>query len=108
MKTKTLYTKKRNIKNKTIKRARRGGNKTQIKIYYNDRPIVCETCQGDLFNEIDISVQRSKTMEFFIGAQNTLADHPLRMYRCIKCSQCKFYYTSTSYNSFPDVIVEKE
>ena len=105
---KTLRSRKTKIHNHSVKRSRvHGGNKDQTKIFYNEKPILCDTCQGDIFNEIDISVQRSKTAEFFIGSDNVFVDHPLRTYRCIVCSQCKFYYTPTSFNGFKDVIVEK-
>lgn len=96
-------------KNKTIKKGRNKGGalldyfrwKTGIVqrqdipdyyILYNNNKINCEICGNNKFAHIDVSVNRSKVLNVVTGDDGTIMDHPLTVYRCKKCNNCKFIY----------------
>ena len=73
--------------------------------------LTCETCKNNIFNVIDVSVDRSKfnsaATDYFFGAAITqLASHPLRLYVCTTCKQCKTFYQVTGQES--SVITETD
>jgi len=97
-------------KNKTVKKQKKEGGalsdffswKTGIVqrkstpgyniIYASKNKIInCEVCGYDIFTHIDVSVSRSKVMNFITNDDGTLADHPLTLYRCKNCNNCKVF-----------------
>ena len=76
-------------------------------IAYNNNPILCDICKKDIFYVINTSVNRSKTATFFIGEDfQDVVSHPLKMYTCIECNNCKFVYQPTTWNGMKNPIVE--
>jgi len=78
-------------------------------ISYNDKKIQCDVCQENIFMIINASIDRSKTATIIFG--NDLGDfvsHPVKMYVCNNCSNCKFVYTATDYNGITTRIIETD
>jgi len=98
---------RRNKKQSKTRKQRKGGalwdyfgwktavfqsNKTPgYNITFNGNKINCEICGKDVFTHIDVSVNRSKIGTMEAGDDATL-DHPLIMYRCKTCNNCKMIY----------------
>jgi hypothetical protein len=81
-------------KSKTLKKAGaviQNEKTPTTQILYNSIPIKCEICQLTQFAIIDGSIERSKTFGFFLG-DNETTRHPVRLYRCINCNNCKVIY----------------
>lgn len=80
-----------------------------VKISYKDKAINCEVCGENNYKEIFVSVNRSKTFDVVstfagVGNINAGAGHPLTMYLCRTCNNCRFFYTKTSFNDYTKVI----
>jgi hypothetical protein len=68
--------------------------------------ILCDVCHQGVFYGIDVSINRSKTSVILFSYDN-IVRHPLKMYTCLNCSNCKFVYQSTRYNKLDINIIEK-
>ena len=85
-----------------------------FKIFYNktedkdktEVQILCDVCHQGVFYGIDVSINRSKTSVILFSYDN-IVRHPLKMYTCLNCSNCKFVYQSTRYNKLDINIIEK-
>lgn len=80
-----------------------------VKISYKNKPINCEVCQENKYKEIFVSVNRSKYFDVAstflgLGNVNATAGHPLTMYLCRTCNNCRFFYTKSSLNDYDKVI----
>jgi hypothetical protein len=80
-----------------------------VKISYNGKSINCEICGENNYKEIFVSVNRSKTFDVAttilgMGSATSTAGHPLTMYLCRNCNNCRFFYTKTSFNDYEKVI----
>ena len=80
-----------------------------VKISYNGKAINCEICGENNYKEIFVSVNRSKTFDVVatlagLGSANSTAGHPLTMYLCRTCNNCRFFYTKSSLNDYNKVI----
>ena len=80
-----------------------------VKISYNDKAINCEVCGKNNYKEIFVSVNRSKLFDVAstflgLGSANSTAGHPLTMYLCRTCNNCRFFYTKSSFNDYNKVI----
>jgi hypothetical protein len=80
-----------------------------VKISYNGKNINCEVCGENNYKEIFVSVNRSKTFDVVstlagLGSANSTAGHPLTMYLCRTCNNCRFFYTKSSFNDYNKVI----
>jgi len=81
-------------------------NYPNVSLNYNGKNILCDVCQNDSFYKMDTSVDRSKTATIILGDYGDIVSHPLKMYVCINCLNCKFVYTSTRWNDLQDKIME--
>ena len=76
-------------------------------ISYNNSPIFCDICKKDIFYVINASVERSKTATLIVGEEfQDAVSHPVKMYTCIECNNCKFVYQSTMWNGLTNKIIE--
>lgn len=70
-----------------------GQNTAGYNISYNGSPIKCEICSNSEFAHIDASITRSKIFNVVNGEDNEgLDQHPLTIYRCKTCYNCKVIY----------------
>lgn len=67
-------------------------NTASTTIVYGDKTIKCEICGKDQFAHIDASIERSKTMTFFFNTDENSTGHPIKLYRCKECNNCKIIY----------------
>jgi len=75
--------------------------------YLPNTYIQCEICKKSTFYSIDVSVPRSKTATFIFDDLSDIASHPLKMYTCTTCNNCKFMYQATSWNGITKRINER-
>ena len=90
-----------------------GGDNTTYELVYDNNNKKCEICGNNDYEKIYVSINRSKTFETVstligFGSANSTAGHPLTMYRCVTCNNCKFFYTKTSLNNVNDVTVDRK
>jgi len=90
-----------------------GGDNTIYELVYDNNNKKCEICGNNKYEKIYVSISRSKTFDtvstfFGLGSVNSTAGHPLTMYRCLICNNCKFFYTKTSLNNINNVVVDKK
>lgn len=110
-------------RNKTRKQKKQIGtgifNKTSsfnypmFQLAYDNKIISCEICTNNKFHKIDTSVERSKTAvilsDIFLGDDsNQIISHPLTMYKCSNCHNCKFFYAPTTWNGLKSPILIKQ
>ena len=88
-------------------------NYTLVSISYNGgKNIQCDVCQQIEFYKINVSIDRSKTADlasnFLLGSEfQDVVSHPVKMYVCTKCHNCKFVYSPTTWNGLKDTIIEQ-
>ena len=105
--------------NKTQKKQKGGGwgfessnNKIMkyplVNISYGTPPsyISCDICKKFQFYSINISVPRSKISSILFDDISEFISHPLKMYTCVNCNNCKFIYQSTRWNGIANRINE--
>jgi len=90
-----------------------GGDNTTYELVYNNNGKKCEICGNNDYEKIYVSINRSKTFDVLstlsgLGTANSTAGHPLTMYRCVTCNNCKFFYTKTPLNNVNDVAVDRK
>ena len=90
-----------------------GGDNSTYELIYNNNGKKCEICGNNDYEKIYVSINRSKTFDtvstlFGLGSVNSTAGHPLTMYRCVKCNNCKFFYTKTPLNNVNNVVVDRK
>jgi len=90
-----------------------GGDNTTYELIYNNNGKKCEICGNNDYEKIYVSINRSKyfdvgTTLLGMGSLNSTAGHPLTMYRCVKCNNCKFFYTKTPLNNVNNVVLDRK
>jgi len=90
-----------------------GGDNTTYELVYDNNNKKCEICGNNDYEKIYVSINRSKyfdvgTTLLGMGSLNSTAGHPLTMYRCVKCNNCKFFYTKTQLNNVNNVVVDRK
>ena len=90
-----------------------GGDNTTYELVYDNNNKKCEICGNNKYEKIYASINRSKKFDVIstvlgFGSANSTAGHPLTMYRCVICNNCKFFYTKTPFNNINNVVVDRK
>lgn len=83
--------------------------KDLFELSYKGKKINCEICGDNKYKEIFVSINRSKTFDVAttilgMGSASSTAGHPLTLYLCRNCNNCRFFYTKTPFNDYEKVI----